>query len=91
MDIHLFVSAVIQIFVSAHDELSKTDLSFQSHDNIFAKISSSEIEELFEKHIVQHLTMLKRGMKKLGDMIRFIRTMLRHLKPIRTKIQNQLI
>ena len=32
--------------------------------NIFAKISSSEIEELFEKHIVQHLENVKKGNEK---------------------------
>ena len=50
LDIHLFVSVVIQIFLSARKKLSKTNLLFQSYDNIFAKISSSEIEEFFEKH-----------------------------------------
>ena len=64
MDIHLFVSAVIQIFVSAQEELPKIDLLSQSYDNIFAKISSSEIEELFEKHIVQRLDNVKKGNKK---------------------------
>ena len=47
LDIHLFVSAVIQIFVSAQEELPKTNLLFQSYDNRFAKINSSEIEALF--------------------------------------------
>ena len=64
MDVHLFASAVIQIFVSAQEKLSKTELLFQSYDNIFAKISSSEIEELFEKHIVQHLDNVKKGNEK---------------------------
>ena len=64
MDIHLFVSAVIQIFASAQEELSKTDLLFESHDKIFAKINSPEIEELFEKHIVQHLDDVKKGNEK---------------------------
>ena len=64
MDIHLFISAVIQIFVSAQEELSKTDLLFQSYDNIFAKISSSETEELFKKHIVQHLENVKKRNEK---------------------------
>ena len=49
---------MIQIFVSAQEELSRTDLLFQSYDNIFVKISSSE---LFEKHIVQHLDNVKKG------------------------------
>ena len=84
MDIHLFVSAMIQIFASAQEELSKTDLLFQSHDNIFAKINCPEIEQPFEKHIVQHL-------KNLGDMIPFIRPMLSNLKLRKTKIQSQLI
>ena len=57
MDIHLFVSA--------QEELSKTDRLFQSYDNIFTKINSSEIEELFEKHIVQHLDSVKKGNEKL--------------------------
>ena len=61
MDIHLFVSAVKQIFVSGQEEPLKTDLLFQSYDNIFAKLSSSEIEELFEKHIVQRLNNVKKG------------------------------
>ena len=64
MDIHLFVSAVIQTFVSAQAELSKTDLLFQSYDNIFAKISSLEIKKLFEKLIVQHLDNVKKGNEK---------------------------
>ena len=64
MDIHLFVSAVIQIFVSAQEELSKTNLLFQSYDNIFAKISSSEREEFFEKHVVQRLDNVKKGNEK---------------------------
>ena len=64
MDIHLFVSTAIQIFISAQEELLKKDLLFQSYDNIFAKISSSEIEELFEKHIVQRLDNVKKGTKK---------------------------
>ena len=64
MDIHLFVSAVIQIFVSGQEELSKTDLLFQSYDNIFAKVSSSEIVELFEKHFVQHLDNVKKENEK---------------------------
>ena len=45
---------MIQIFVPAQEELLKTDLLFQSYENILAKISSSEIEELFGKHIVKH-------------------------------------
>ena len=64
MDIHLFASPVIQIFVSAQEELPKTELLFQSYDNLFAKISSSEIEQLFEKHIVQHLDNVKKGNEK---------------------------
>ena len=64
MDIHLFVSALIQIFVSAQEEVSKTDLLFQSYDNIFEKISSSEIEELFEKYIVLRLDNVKKGNDK---------------------------
>ena len=64
MDIHLFASTAIQIFISAQEELLKKDLLFQSYDNIFAKISSSEIEELFEKHIVQRLDNVKKGTKK---------------------------
>ena len=59
MDIHLFVSAVIQIFVSVQEELSKTDLLFQGYDN-----SCSEIEELFEKHNVQYLDNVKKGTEK---------------------------
>ena len=47
-------------FVSAQEELSKTDLLFQSYDNIFVKVISSEIEELFEKHIVHHLDNAKK-------------------------------
>ena len=47
LDIHLFVSAVIQIFISAQEELLKTDLLFQSYDNRFFKIIRSEIKELF--------------------------------------------
>ena len=42
----------IHLFVSAQEELSKTGLLFKSYDNIFAKIKSSEIEELIEKQIV---------------------------------------
>ena len=64
MDIHLFVSTAIQIFISAQEELLKKDLLFQSYDNIFAKISSSEIEELLEKHIVQRLGNVKKGNEK---------------------------
>ena len=64
MDIHLFVSTAIQIFISAQEELLKKDLLFQSYDNIFAKISSSEIEELFEKHIVQRLDNVKKENEK---------------------------
>ena len=56
----------------------------------FAKISSSGIEELLEKYIVQRLNNIKKGNEK-GDLTRFIRTMLSNLKPKRTKIQNQLI
>ena len=63
MDTHLFVSVLIQIFVSTQDELSKTDLLFQRYDNIFAKISSSEIEKLLEKYI-QLLGNVKEGNKK---------------------------
>ena len=55
---------MIQIFVSAQEELPKIDLLFQSYDNIFAKISSSEIEELFEKHIVQRLDNVKKENEK---------------------------
>ena len=47
LDIHPFVSAAIQIFVSAQEELPKTHLLFQSYNNRFAKSNSSEIEELF--------------------------------------------
>ena len=64
MDIDLSVSAVIQIFVSAQEKLSKTDVFFQIYDNIFVKISSSEIKEPFEKHIVQHLDNVKKGNEK---------------------------
>ena len=64
MDIHLFVSDLIRIFVSALEELSNTDLLFQSYDNIFAKISSSEIEELFENYVVQRLDNVKKGNEK---------------------------
>ena len=64
MDIHLFVSTAIQIFISAQEELLKKDLLFQSYDNIFAKISSSEIEEFLEKHIVQRLGNVKKGNEK---------------------------
>ena len=64
LDIHLFVSAVIQIFVSAQEELSKTDQLFQGYDNTFTKISSLEIEELLEKHILQHLDNVKKGNEK---------------------------
>ena len=64
LDIHLNVLPAIQIFVSAQEKLSKTDLLLQSYDTIFAKISSSEIEELFEKHIVQHLGNVKKGNEK---------------------------
>ena len=64
MDNHLFISAVIQISVSAQEELLKTDLLFQSYGNIFAEISSSEIEELIEKHTVQHLDNIKNGNEK---------------------------
>ena len=49
---------MIQIFVSAQEELLGTDLLFQSYDNVFVKISSSE---RFEKHIVQHLDNVKKG------------------------------
>ena len=55
---------MIQIFVSAQEKLSKTELLFQSYDNIFAKISSLEIKQLFEKHIVQHLDHVEKGNKK---------------------------
>ena len=64
MDIHLFVSDLIRIFVSALEELSNTDLLFQSYDNIFAKISSSEIEELFENYVVQRSDNVKKGNEK---------------------------
>ena len=64
MDINLNVLPAIQIFVSAQEKLSKTDLLLQSYDTIFAKINSSEIEELFEKHIVQHLGNVKKGNEK---------------------------
>ena len=81
------------IFVSAGEELSKTGLSLLSYDSIFAKISSSEIEELIEKNIVQDFGQCQedREMKNLGYMTCFIRTMLSNLKPGITKIQNQLI
>ena len=52
------------MFVSAQEELPKMDLLFQSYDNILAKISSSEIEELFEKHIVQYLDNVEKGHEK---------------------------
>ena len=64
MDIHLFVSALIQMFVSAQEELTTTDLLFQSYDKIFAKIRSSEIEKLLEKCIVQRLDNIKKGNEK---------------------------
>ena len=87
MDIHLFVLAVIKVFVSAQEELLKTNLLFQSYNKIFTKIISSEIEELFEKHIVQHLDNVKKGIKNLGDMISFIRTMLSNLKARKRKFR----
>ena len=64
MDIHLFVSALIQMFVSAQEELTTTDLLFQSYDKIFAKSRSSEIEKLLEKCIVQRLDNVKKGNEK---------------------------
>ena len=91
MDIHLFVSALIQIFASAQEKLSKTDLLFQSYDNIFIKISCSEIEEPFEKYIVQRLDDVKKGNEKSWRHDTFYKNMLSKLKPKKTKIQNQLI
>ena len=44
---------MIQIFVSAQEELSKIHLLFQSYDNRFAKINSSEMK----------------GNENLGDMV----------------------
>ena len=91
MDIHLLVSAVIQIFVSAQEGLSKTDLLFQNYDNIFAKISSSEIEELFEKHIVQHLDNVKKGNEKSWRHDTFYRNYAEQSKTQKNKILNQLV
>ena len=76
LDIHFFVSAVIQIFGSAQEELSKTDLLFQSYDNIFAKTSSLELKNALKNILCSIWTMLSREMKNLGDIIRFMRTIL---------------
>ena len=91
MDIDLFVSALIQIFILAQEELSKTDLLFQSYDNIFTKITSLEIKELFGKYIIRRLGNVKKGNDKSWRHDTFLRTMLSNQKPRRTKIQTQLI
>ena len=83
MDIHLFVSVVIQIFVSAQEELSKTDLLFQSYDSRFAKINNSEIEELF--------AVFGQCLEGKWKILKTWYALLSNLKPRKTKIQNQLI
>ena len=91
MDIDLFVSVVIQIFVSAQEKLSKTDVLFQSYDNIFTEISSSKMKELFEKHIVQYLHNVKKRNEKSCRHNMFYKNYAEQSKTKRTKIQNQLI
>ena len=87
LDIYLFVSAVIQIFVSAQEELSKTDLSKAMITYLPKSVVQKQKNSL--KNILYSIWIkLRREMKNLGDMIRFNRTMLSNLKPRRTKIQN---
>ena len=91
LDIHVNVLPAIQIFVSAQEKLSKTDLLLQSYDTIFAKISSSEIEELFEKHIVEHLGNVKKGNEESWTRDAFYKNYVKQSKTQKKKIQKQLI
>ena len=87
-DIHLFVSDVFQRFVSAQEKLSKNDLLFRSYENIFAKISSSETEELFKKHIVQHLENAKKRNEKSWRHDRFYKKYAEQSKTQKNKNSN---